>query len=149
MDLEQRLMEDMKTAMKSRDKIRLETIRGLRAQLKNVQIEKGDTLNEEDVLKVLNSAAKKRREVIEQFRALGRDDRADVEQRELEVIAAYLPEQMDKAAVTKLIEETIARVNAESMKDMGKVMGAIMGQVKGKADGKMVQQIVREKLSAV
>jgi len=149
MGLEQRLMEDMKTAMKSRDKIRLETIRGLRAKLKNVQIEKGDTLNEEDVLKVLNSAAKKRREVIEQFRELGRDDRADVEQQELEVIAAYLPEQMDKTAVTKLIEETIARVNAESMKDMGKVMGAIMGQVKGKADGKMVQQIVREKLSAL
>lgn len=149
MDLEQRLMEDMKAAMKSRDKIRLETIRGLRAQLKNTQIEKGDTLNDDDVLKVLNSAAKKRREVIEQFRALGRDDRADVEQQELEVIAAYLPEQMDKATVTKLIEETIARVNAESMKDMGKVMGAIMGQVKGKADGKMVQQIVREKLSAV
>jgi len=149
MDIEQRLMEDMKTAMKSRDKIRLETIRGLRAQLKNAQIEKGDALNEDEVLKVLNSAAKKRRETIEQFRALGRDDRADIEQQELEVIAAYLPAQMDKAAVTKLVEETISRVNAESMKDMGKVMGAVMGQVKGKADGKMVQQIVREKLSAV
>ncbi len=149
MNLEQRLMEDMKTAMKSREKVRLETIRGLRAQLKNVQIEKGDTLSEDDVLKVLNSAAKKRREVIEQFRSLGRDDRADIEQQELDIIAAYLPAQMDEASVTQLVEETITRINAASMNDMGKVMGAIMPQVKGKADGKMVQQIVRKKLSAV
>ncbi len=149
MSLQEKLMEDMKLAMKSGDKVRLETIRGLRAQIKNKQIELGKELTDEEVLQVLMSAAKKRKESIEQFRAGGRDDRAEEEQQELNIIQSYLPEQMSEAEISRLVEQTIQEVNAASIKDMGKVMGTIMPKVKGKADGKLVQQIVREKLSAL
>lgn len=149
MSIEKQLLEDMKAAMKSGDKVRLETIRGLRAQLKNAQIEKGGELTDDEVQQVLNTAAKKRKEAIEQYRSLGREDRANIEAQELEIIESYLPAQMASAEIAALVEVTIARVNAASIKDLGKVMGAIMPQVKGKADGKLVQQIVREKLSAL
>ena len=88
MGLEKQLLEDMNKALKAGDKIRLETIRGLRSQLKNAEIAKGDKLSEEEVVQVLSGAAKKRRESIEQFRAVGRSDRADTEQQELEIYLA-------------------------------------------------------------
>ena len=139
----------MKAAMKSGDKIVLETIRGVRAQIKNTEIEKKKTLDDEEILKVLNSAAKKRREAIEQFEAAGRPDRADEEKAELKVIEKYLPEQMGEAAITQIVTDVIAKVNATSPKDIGKVMGAIMPLVKGKADGKLIQQIVRDQLNSL
>lgn len=148
MSLETQLLEDMKTAMKSGDKIVLETVRGLRSQIKNAQIDKGEALGEEDIVAVLTSAAKKRREAIEQFRAGGREDRAADEEAELKVIMAYLPEQMDEAAITAIVVDAIGKSGASSPKDMGKVMGMIMGKLKGKADGKLVQQIVKNKLGA-
>ncbi len=149
MSIEKQLLEDMKTAMKAGDKVRLETIRGLRAQLKNAQIEKGGELADDEVQQVLNNAAKKRKEAIEQYRALGRQERADMEARELEIIESYLPAQMTPEEIAAVVESTIARVKPESIKDLGKVMGALMPQLKGKADGKLVQQIVREKLAAL
>lgn len=149
MDIEKKLMEDMKSAMKEQDKIRLETIRGVRAQLKNTQIEVRRELTEEEVIGVLMNAAKKRKEAIEQYQAVGREDRAATEAEELKVIESYLPEQMSAEKIAQIVDEVIREVNAESIKDMGKVMGAIMPKVKGKADGKIVQQVVREKLSAL
>lgn len=149
MGIEKKLMEDMKSAMKEQDKIRLETIRGVRAQLKNAQIEAGKELAEEEVIQVLMNAAKKRKEAIEQYQALGREDRAATEIQELKVIETYLPEQLGAEKIALIVDEVIQEVNAESMKDIGKVMGAIMPKVKGKADGKIVQQVVREKLSAL
>lgn len=149
MNLDQKLLEDMKRAMKARDQIRVETIRGLRAQLKNAQISKGGELSEEDAIQVLTSAVKKRKESIEQFQAVGRTDRAEIEQQELDIIHEYLPKQMDERQIEELVDSVIGEVNAESVKDMGKVMSAIMPQVKGRADGKVVQQIVRTKLSSL
>lgn len=149
MSIEKKLMEDMKSAMKEQDKIRLETIRGVRAQLKNAQIEVGRELTEEEVIQVLMNAAKKRKEAIEQYQALGREDRAATETQELKIIESYLPEQLSAEKIARIVDEVIREVNAGSMKDMGKVMGAIMPKVKGKADGKIVQQVVREKLSAL
>ncbi len=149
MSLSEQLMEEMKAAMKGGDKVVLETIRGIRAQIKNVEIEKQKTLDDEEILKVLGSAAKKRREAIEQFEAVGRQDRADEEKAELKVIEKYLPEQMGEAAVTQIVKDVIAKVGASSPKDIGKVMGAIMPLVKGKADGKLVQEIVRNQLNSM
>lgn len=149
MSLEQQLMEDMKAALKAGDRIRLETIRGLRAQLKNAQIEKGESLTEEDVIRVLMNAAKKRKEAIEQYRSLGKEDRAAEEEQELRIIQSYLPEQMSEEELARLIEDVVREVGATSIKDMGKVMGAIMPRVKGKADGKVVQQMVRTKLTSL
>ena len=147
MSLEKKLLEDMKSAMKGGDKIRLETIRGVRAQIKNAQIEKGGELNEEQIIQVLMSAAKKRKEAIEQYSAGGRQDRADLEAQELKIIESYLPEQMGAEEIAGMVDETIREVEAVSIKDMGKVMGAIMAKVKGKADGNIVQKLVREKLA--
>ncbi len=149
MSLEKQLTEDLKAAMKARDKIRLETIRGLKSQLKNRQIEKGEALTDDDAIKVLSNAAKKRKEAIEQFKSLGREDRAETESQELKIIESYLPEQMSEAEIARHVNAVIQEVNAASMKDMGKVMGAVMPRVKGKADGKLVQQIVRETLNSL
>ncbi|RMI15313.1 MAG: GatB/YqeY domain-containing protein [Calditrichaeota bacterium] len=149
MSLEQQLMEDMKAALKAGDRIRLETIRGLRAQLKNAQIEKGESLTEDDVIRVLMNAAKKRKEAIEQYRSLGKEDRAAEEEQELRIIQSYLPEQMSEEELARLIEDVVREVGATSIKDMGKVMGVIMPRVKGKADGKVVQQMVRTKLTSL
>lgn len=148
MSVEKKLMDDYKTAMKSGDKVRLETIRGMRAQLKNFQIEKMRELTEEEVFQVLNSAAKKRRDAIELYQQHGKTDRADEELQELAIIETYLPKQLDESAIAELVEKAIAETNADSIKDMGKIMGVIMPQVKGVADGKLVQQIVKDKLSA-
>jgi hypothetical protein len=146
MSFEKRLNEDLKNAMRSGDKIRLETIRSLKTMLKNAQIEKMRELTDDEVLQLLNSAAKRRKESIEQFRNSGREDRAAEEEKELEIIQAYLPAQLDESEIEKIVVETIAEVNATSPKDMGKVMGAIMPKVKGRADGKIIQQIVKSKL---
>jgi len=145
--LEKQLLEDMKAAMKSGDKLRLETIRSLRAQLKNAQIEKGGELSEEEQIQVLMKAAKKRKESIEQFRAVGREDRAQIEAQELAIIEAYLPQQMSEDEISRLVDQIIQEVGATSPRDMGRVMGTIMPKVKGRADGKLVQQIVKDKLS--
>jgi len=148
MQIADRLMADQKSAMKNGDRLRVETIRGLRSQLKNKQIEVGRALTEEEVLAVLNSAAKKRRESIEQFRAVGREDRSETEAMELEIIREYLPEPLSEEKIAAIVDETVASLKAGSLKDMGKVMGAVMPQLKGRADGKIVQQLVRSKLSS-
>lgn len=149
MNLDHNLLEDMKRSMKSGDKLRVETIRGLRAQLKNARIAKGEELSEEDMIQVLSSAAKKRKESIEQFKAVGRSDRADTEQAELDIIYEYLPKQLDEKQIQQLVDSIVAEVKPSSVADMGKVMGVIMPKVKGQADGKLVQQIVRDKLSSL
>ncbi len=147
MNLEKRLLQDMKAAMKAGDKLRLETIRSLRAQLKNAQIEKGGELTEAEQIQVLMKAAKKRKESIEQFRAVGREDRAEVEAQELALIEAYLPPQMTPQEIARLVDQVIQQVHAAGPKDMGRVMGALMPRVKGRAEGKLVQQIVKDKLA--
>ncbi len=147
MRIKEKLTKDMKTAMKSGDKLRLETIRGLRSQLRNLEIDKGRELSTEEEHEMLMSAAKKRKESIEQFRSGNQNERAAEEQKELEIIQSYLPKQLSEDEISQLVDQVIQEVNAASSKDMGKVMGNIMPQVKGKADGKLVQQIVQQKLS--
>lgn len=149
MSIQAKLMDDMKAAMKAGDKLRLETIRGIRSQMKNYEIDKGHPLTEEDEIQVLLSAAKKRRESIEQFRQVNRLDRAAEEEKELEIIQSYLPKQMSEDEILSLVNQVIQEVGATSSRDMGKVMGKIMPQIKGKADGKVVQGIVQQKLASL
>ena len=148
MSLLDQLVADMKLAMKSKDQLRLNTIRLLRSQLKNSEIDKGEALTDEEVLQVLMSAAKRRRDTIEQFVSLGQQARAEEEQLELQVIEAYLPAQLSEAKIGDIVTAVIAELQVASMKDMGRVMGAVMPRLKGKADGKLVQKVVREKLTA-
>jgi uncharacterized protein YqeY len=149
MSIQSKLLEDMKVALKSGDKIRLETIRGLRSQLKNSEIEKGEALSEDDELQVLITASKRRKESIEQFQAGQRLDRAEEEQKELEIIQEYLPQQMTELEIASLVDTVITDLSASSISDMGKVMGTIMPQVKGRADGKLIQKVVQEKLATL
>lgn len=149
MSLDQQLFEDMKCSMKAKDKIRVETIRSLRGQLKNASISKGSDLSEDEVIQEISRAAKKRKESIEQFKAVGREDRASIEQQELDIIHEYLPDQMDEYQIAELVGNVFEEINPTSEKDIGKIMSAIMPKVKGRADGKLVQQIVRNKLSSL
>ena len=147
MEIQNRLSEDLKTAMKAKEKIKVDTIRMVRAQLKDFQIAKGDELNEEDEISVLINAAKKRKEALELYEKSDRQDLIEQEKQELEIISAYLPAQLSKEEVEKVVLKVIEEVGASSLQDLGKVMGATMKDLKGKADGRMVQEIVREKLS--
>lgn len=141
-----KLTDEMKSAMKSGDKIKLSTIRQLRAQMKDAQIAKGDELTEDEMMAVLNNAAKKRREAIKLYEQGGRDELAENEKAELAVIETYLPQQLSEAEISDIIDKAIAETGAAGPSDLGKVMGKIMGQVRGRADGKLVQQLVRTKL---
>lgn len=147
MGLEEKLSNDLTTAMKSGDKIVVETLRVIRAAIQNARLAKQKDFSDEDVLAVINKEAKKRKESIELYEKGGRTDLVQQESKELEIISAYLPEALSDEALMQIIDETLKESGAESMQDMGKVMGLIMPKVKGKADGKHVQNLVREKLS--
>ncbi len=146
----EQLQADMKEAMKSKDAVRLRTIRSLRSAIMAKEIDMrtdgAATISEEDALAVLQKQAKQRRDSIEQFIAAGRDDLRKVEEEELEVIESYLPKQLSAEEVRNVVQEIINASGASGMSDMGKVMGQAMGRLKGKADGKLVQQAARELL---
>ncbi len=150
MSLKDRIGEDIKTAMKAKDKIRLQTVRSIKKALLDKEVslrpQGQDSLNETQELELLAQQAKQRRDSIEQYTQGGREDLAEVEAQELAIIETYLPQQLSEAELTTIIDGAIAEVKATSPKDMGKVMGKIMPQVKGKADGKKIQDLVRGKL---
>jgi uncharacterized protein YqeY len=147
MPLLDQLQDDMKQAMKSRDELKLSTIRMLRSAISYAKIEKGSELTEEDVINVLLRAAKQRRESVEGAEKAGRTDIAQREGAELQVIQDYLPAQLSESEIEKIVRDAISKVGAVDMKDRGKLMGAVMQEVRGKADGKLVGQIVEKALS--
>lgn len=150
MSLKDRITEEIKIAMKSQDKVRLETLRSIKKVLleKEVSVRpSGQTeLTEAQEIEALSQIAKQRRDSIEQYTNANRQDLADKEAAELAIIETFLPAQMSDEEVESAIAEIIAQVGATSAKDMGKVMGPVMQQLKGKADGKKVQAIVKAKL---
>ena len=147
MTFEQIINEDLKESMKSGDKLRLETLRSLRASI--IEFTKSGTgkdMTEEDAQKILLNASKKRKDAIEMYRQAGRQDLLEKEESELAIIAAYLPEQLSESEVVDALKLIIQQVGAESPKDMGKVMGLAMKELRGKADGTLVQQCLKELL---
>ena len=149
MNLEQRINEDMKAAMKSGEKEKLVAIRSIRAAILDFQKSgTGAELNEEAEMQILKSAAKKRRDSIEMYAQGGRDDLLAQEQLELEVIEGYLPAMMNEGQIREILMKIIQDTNAEGMKDMGKVMGVAMKEFKGKADGGEVNRIAKEILGS-
>ncbi|HEY9761826.1 MAG TPA: GatB/YqeY domain-containing protein [Trichocoleus sp.] len=150
MSLKDRISEDIKAAMKSKDKVRLETVRSIKKVIlekeTSVRPSGQDTLTEEQELEVLTQLAKQRRDAIEQYKKAGREDLAENETQELVIIEEYLPAQLSDAEVEAVIDGLIAKVGATSAKDMGKVMGPAMKELKGKADGAKVQALVKAKL---
>lgn len=150
MSLKDRIGEDIKTAMKAKDKIRLETVRSIKKLIleKEVSVRPSgqDALTPTQELEILAQLAKQRRDSIEQYKKAGREDLAAQETDELAIIEAYLPRQLSEEEIATTIEEIMTQVGATSIKDMGKVMGPVMQKLKGKADGKKVQEIVKAKL---
>ncbi len=146
MSLNQQLFDDMKKAMRAKDKIRLNTLRMLRAQIKNREIETGSELSEDDILQLLSKAEKMRKEAIALYRQGDRENLAAQEETELAVIRGYLPERLSEDELCALVDEAVTRIGAEGMRDMGKVMGILMPEVRGRADGQIVNRLVKEHL---
>ena len=144
--ISEKLIADMKDAMKSGDKPRLGVIRMLRAEFKNAQIAAGEELSEEQEQKIVASYAKKRKEAKEQAEQLGREDLAEKEKFEHSVAMSYMPAQLDEALLLSIVKEKIEETGAEGPKDMGKVMKAVMAAVGGQADGSTVSSLVKKTL---
>ena len=147
MALTQRINEDLKAAMKSGNKLRLETLRMLRAQI--IEFEKKGLdrpMNEDDEMSILMSASKKRKEAIEIFTKAGRMELVEQETKELEIISEYLPKQLSREDAERIVGNLIQQSGAASIKDIGKVMPGAMKELKGKIDSKVISEIVKQKL---
>ncbi|MGB7084396.1 MAG: GatB/YqeY domain-containing protein [Phormidesmis sp.] len=151
MSLKDRISDEIKTAMKARDKLRLETVRSVKKVILEKESEiraKGrEELSEAEELAVLTQLAKQRRDSITQYTDAGRTELADKEAQELAILEEYLPAQLSDAEVEAAVDEVIAQVGASGPRDMGKVMGPVMQKLKGQADGNKVQAIVKSRLS--
>lgn len=147
MALNEQITEDMKSAMRSGEKLKLETLRSLRAHFIELS-KRGDKkeITPEDELAVLMTAVKKRKEAIEMYRQGGREELAQQEEKELEIINLYLPKQVTPEEAEQVVVRLIAQTGASSAKDFGKVMPLAMKELKGKIDGKVVQELVKAKL---
>ncbi len=144
--LKQRLIDDMKAAMKAGDKPRLGIIRLINAAIKQREVDERILLDDTGVLAVLEKMVKQRRDSIAQFQAAGRDDLAAAERFELEVCQAYLPEALPEAEIAALIDEALAATGAASMRDMGRLMGVLKPKLQGRADMGAVSRQVKARL---
>ena len=141
------IYEELKVAMRAKDRPRLLALRNIRDDLQKAEKAKLEPLTEDEVTQNLARQAKRCRDAAGEFRGGGRDDMADKEEAELAIILEYLPDQVSEAEVVAAAKEIIARVGAESHSDMGKVMGPLMGRFKGAADGSLVSRVVGELLA--
>jgi len=144
MSLKDKITEDMKKYMREKNTLALSTVRMLRSEIKNVEIDTKKELNDDEVLKVIATAVKKRKDAAEQYKNAGRDDLADKEMQESEILTAYMPEQMSEEEVKAVVKEACEGVDTSDKKMFGKVMQAVMSKVQGRADGKVINQLVRE-----
>ena len=142
------LQEELKAAMKAKDKATLTGLRNIIGKLKAQRIDKGEDLTDQECIQILQSSVKQLKDSIEQYEKGGRDDLAKVEAFELKLIEKYLPEQLSEEEIRISVQKTIKSTGAKSMQDMGRVMGSVMKNLAGAVDGKVVQKIVQEKLSS-
>jgi uncharacterized protein YqeY len=148
MSQKDQIVADLTAAMKAKDAARTSTLRMLKAAIVNRQIEKGGELDDEEVTKLLRSQVKQRRDSVEQYQKASRQDLADKETAEIEVIEGYLPQAASQEEIDQSVAEAIAETGATSMKEMGAVMKAAMNRLAGKnADGRLVSEAVKKKLS--
>ncbi len=145
--LKQQLTADMKSAMKAKDKQRLTTIRLILSALKQVEVDERIEVDDERLIIILDKMAKQRRESISQYKQAGREDLAEIEQSELDIIKAYLPAALSQQEIAQLVEQAITATSASSMKEMGKVMAMLKPQLQGRADMSQVSQLIKSQLS--
>ncbi len=142
-----KISTDIMSALREKDKNRLQVLRSIKAALKYKEIELKKELSQDEIIAVLNTQLKRREQAIELYIQGERTDLADIEKYEIEIIKTYLPEPLTEAEMEIEVDEAIAELNAESMRDMGKVMKALKEKLSSKADGKILSSIVRAKLS--
>lgn len=145
--LKRKLLEDMKKAMKEKEKERLGVIRMTRSEIKNKEIEIGEELDDEGVIAVIAKQVKQIKDSLPDFEKSGKKDVLEKLNREIEILQEYLPEQLSEEEVDQLVDQVIEETGAENMSDMGRVMGILMPQIKGKADGSLVSAKVRARLN--
>lgn len=146
-----KLQEELKQSMLAKDELKTSVLRMLLSAINYYEIQKGGagySATAEDVLSVIGTQAKQRKDSIEQFKAADRSELAEKEEKELTLLNAYLPAQMSDAEVSKLVDEAIAQTEAKTIADLGKVMGALMPKTKGKVDGALVSNLVKQKLTS-
>ncbi|MBI2012757.1 GatB/YqeY domain-containing protein [Candidatus Curtissbacteria bacterium] len=142
-----RLNEDLKSALKSKDETAVSTLRFLIAKIHNAKIAKGEELSDEEIIAEIGKEAKRHKESIDAFEKGGRAELVAREKAELEIIYRYLPKQIPKEEIEKVVDQVISELGEAGPRDIGKVIGAVMAKVRGQADGALVSTIVREKLS--
>ncbi len=147
MEIREKMTADLKSAMKDRDQMKMDAIRFVQSAIKNREIElRPNPISQDEVLGVLKKMVKQRKESIEQYQSAGRKDLVDKEAAELKIIESYLPSQMGRDQVEKIVAETITELKASSVKDMGAVMKAVIAKTQGAADNKLVSELVKSKL---
>ncbi|NLV89305.1 MAG: GatB/YqeY domain-containing protein [Tissierellia bacterium] len=147
MSLKDKLMEDLKDSMKSKDKVKKDTITMVRAAIKQKEIDERIELSDEDILDIIAKQLKEKRMAIEDFKKGQREDLVKLTEQEIDILLQYLPEQLTEEEVEQIVLETIKEVNAKSVKDIGIIMKAVMPKVKGRTDGNIVNKIVRKILN--
>ena len=147
MTIKERLNDEMKDAMRAKDALRLSTIRMIRSAIKNKEIELISELDDQGVIAVMSTMAKQRKESAIAFREGNRLELAEKEEKELEIILTFLPQQLDEAAIKTIIEEVVSEVGATTAKDMGKVMKVLTPKTSGRADGRLVSELVKARLA--
>ncbi|NIN61166.1 MAG: GatB/YqeY domain-containing protein [Gammaproteobacteria bacterium] len=145
--IKHRISDDVKNAMRSKDKERLSTLRMITAAIKQKEVDERADLDDGQVLAVLDKMAKQHRDSIEQYQKAGRDDLVAKETSELEVVKSYLPEQLSEAEIRQIIKETIQATGASRMQDMGKLMGQLKPRLQGRADMGKVSGLIKQALS--
>src|SRR5579872_7411919 len=146
-ELQTQISRELQEAMKNRDAVRVSTLRLLISAFRNKEIERRKTLSDAELLDVIQTEGKRRREAIEEYSKANRPDLADKEKAELAVLQIYLPQPLSEAELRQLVEKAVQSVGAKGPQDMGRVMSALMPQIKGRADGKQAQQIVVQLLA--
>ena len=147
MSLQEQISAALKDAMRARDEVKMTTLRLVLTAIKKREKEARSLLEDQEVISVITSQIKQRRESIEQYREAGREDLAQTEENELQILQGYMPEQASEEEISNTLDEIIAEVGAVSMKDMGKVMKAAMAKLAGKAEGGAINAMVKAKLS--
>jgi len=147
MALREKLDEDLKSAMRAKDSLRMNTVRALKSAVKYREIELMKPLDDAGILGVMATEIKRRRDSVEQYRAGNRADLADKEEAEIKILQEFLPQQLTREEVEAKVAEAITRVGAQGPKDMGAVMKALLPEVQGRADGKVVSELVKQRLA--
>ncbi|MDR5657977.1 GatB/YqeY domain-containing protein [Serpentinicella sp. ANB-PHB4] len=147
MTLKEQLTNDLKEAMKSKNKLQKNVITMIRSDIKQIEVDKRIELNDDEVIEIISRQLKQRRDAADEFLNGGREDLAQQVKEEAEILLNYLPAQMTEDEIKEIVKNTVSELGAVSIKDMGKVMAAVMPKLKGRADGKIVNQTVKQMLT--